>query len=105
MLAAMLHPNRSPVAALRRQAVRVALVVSCAGGGLVVASPAHAAIAYTAYVGNYASGTVTPINTATNEPFSNIKVASPSAIAITPDGTTAYVCNYEKGKAAGTVTP
>ncbi len=43
-----------------------------------------------------------PINTATNKPAKAIKVGNePWAIAITPDGTTAYVSNY----LSGTVTP
>jgi YVTN family beta-propeller protein len=86
--------------------VRIALAASCAGAGLLApAGSAQAATPYTAYVGNYASGTVTPINTATNKTSPTISVGSPSAIAITPDGTKAYVCNYDKGKPAGTVTP
>jgi YVTN family beta-propeller protein len=45
---------------------------------------------------------VTPIRTATNTALTPIKVASsPSAIAITPDGKTAYVANND----SGTVTP
>jgi DNA-binding beta-propeller fold protein YncE len=45
---------------------------------------------------------VTPVSTATNKPGSAIKVgAGPGAIAVTPNGRTAYVANT----AAGTVTP
>jgi YVTN family beta-propeller protein len=92
--------------ALRRRALGLALAASCAGACLLApAGSAQAAIPYTAYVGNYASGTLTPINTATNATSSKISVGSPAAIAITPDGTKAYVCNYDKGKPAGTVTP
>jgi YVTN family beta-propeller protein len=44
---------------------------------------------------------VTPIRTATNTALAPIKVGvSPEAIAITPDGKTAYVASDE-----GTVTP
>ena len=48
------------------------------------------------------SGTVTPITTATNTAGTPITVGRrPDAIAITPDGKTAYVTNY----CSGTVTP
>lgn len=47
-------------------------------------------------------GTVTPIDTATNAPGEPIDVGNrPHAIAITPDGTTAYVTSWQDG----TVTP
>jgi signal peptidase I len=60
-----------------------------------------ATVPYTAYVGNFTSGTITPINTGTNAAAATIANGSPSAIAITPDGTKAYVANEN----AGTVTP
>jgi YVTN family beta-propeller protein len=48
------------------------------------------------------SGTVTPIRTATNTALKPITVGQdPRAFAITPDGTTIYVTNYQ----SGTVTP
>ena len=51
----------------------------------------------TAYVAN-GGGTVTPINTATNKAGKAITAgADPFAIAITPDGKTAYVTNYDWG--------
>jgi DNA-binding beta-propeller fold protein YncE len=51
---------------------------------------------------NNGAGTVTPISTATNTAGPAIKVGKyPFAIAIAPDGLTAYVANY----GAGTVTP
>jgi YVTN family beta-propeller protein len=56
----------------------------------------------TVYVANAASGTVTPISTATNTAEQPIKVGTgPNAIAITPNGATAYVLN----SGSGTVTP
>jgi YVTN family beta-propeller protein len=57
----------------------------------------------TAYaVTNGDAGTVTPIDTVTNTALPPIPVGNnPEAIAITPDGTTAYVVN----QADGTVTP
>ena len=54
--------------------------------------PAHRV---TAYVVNSQSNTVTPIQVATNTAGKAIKVGvSPFAIAITPNGKTAYVDNY-----------
>ena len=51
---------------------------------------------------NAHSDTVTPIAIATNRAGPPIKVGrNPSAIAISPDGKTAYVANWD----AGTVTP
>jgi YVTN family beta-propeller protein len=48
------------------------------------------------------AGTVTPIRTATNTALTPITVGQdPRAFAITPDGTTIYVTNYQ----SGTVTP
>ncbi|MGD0378152.1 MAG: hypothetical protein ABSB01_26715 [Streptosporangiaceae bacterium] len=45
---------------------------------------------------------VTPINTATNKASKLIKIAgAPSAIAITPNGKTAYIVSFDPG----TVTP
>ena len=46
------------------------------------------------YVTNEVSGTVTPIELATNEPGDEIKVGTYPGVAITPDGKTAYVANY-----------
>jgi YVTN family beta-propeller protein len=58
------------------------------------AAPAWAATSHTAYVANNGSGSVTPIDTATNTAGTAITVGSePYAIAITPDGRTAYVTN------------
>jgi YVTN family beta-propeller protein len=57
-------------------------------------SPAGPRSAVTAYVANDASGTVTRIDTATNTAGPSITTgADPGAIAITPDGKTAYVAN------------
>ena len=45
-----------------------------------------------------ASGAVVPISTATNTALKPIKVAiTPNAIAVTPDGKTAYVTSYQPG--------
>jgi YVTN family beta-propeller protein len=56
----------------------------------------------TAFVVNYASNSVTPVDLATRKASSAIKVgADPAAIALTPDGRTAYVVN----SGSGTVTP
>lgn len=62
---------------------------------LVLAAPAHAASAHTAYVANSNSNTITPIDTDTNvagAPFPS-GGSRPLSVAITPDGTTAYVAN------------
>ncbi|HEY4990448.1 MAG TPA: YncE family protein [Nakamurella sp.] len=56
----------------------------------------------TVYVTNSASGTVTPITTATGTAGTPITVGSePTAVAVTPNGKTAYVANL----GSGTVTP
>ena len=60
------------------------------------------------YVANSGSGTVTPIRTATNTALKPVKTGRlPQAIAITPDGTTAYVTSGLLGTVTrpGTVTP
>ena len=57
--------------------------------------------AYVEALGGY-YGNITPIVTATNTPGPRIGAGhKPFAMAITPDGTTAYVTSYE----SGTVTP
>ena len=71
-----------------RRPTRLVLAVVCVGGCLAVAAVATAGspIAYTAYVANLGSGSLTPINTATNAASSPSTVNDPSAVAITPDG-------------------
>jgi YVTN family beta-propeller protein len=61
----------------------------------------------TAYVINSGGGTVTPIDLATNTPGKPIKVnGEPVAMAIAPDGKTAYVsCGATNSAPAQTVTP
>lgn len=61
----------------------------------------------TAYVTNYASKTVTPINTATNTAGKAIHIDdTPDAIAINAKGTTAYVVSDNGGYTGpGKVTP
>lgn len=67
----------------------------------VAGNRATAPSAATAYVANYSSGTVTPIDLATNTPGTPVRVGkNPVSIAITPDGKTAYV-----GSGGGEVTP
>ena len=88
-------------------------VVSCGSGshttGGAVSSPASAAWPahpVTAYIVNSGSDTVTPIRTATNTAGKAINAGTaPVAIAITPDGTTAYVASEGLFGRAGTVTP
>jgi YVTN family beta-propeller protein len=63
---------------------------------------APVALARTAYVSNYHSGSVTPIDLATNTAGTPIAVGShPWGVAIAPDGKTAYVSNRE----SASVTP
>ena len=66
-------------------------------GGTGARRPDVPAIPVTAYVANSGSGTVTPIATATNTAGHPIttggEFSDPDAIAITPDGTPAYVAN------------
>jgi YVTN family beta-propeller protein len=60
----------------------------------------------TAYVTNYASNTVTPINLATGKAEKAINVGvGPAAIAITPNGKFAYVTNAGTSPIGNTVTP
>jgi YVTN family beta-propeller protein len=85
-----------------------AAAVSVVGGSLA-ASPAVAASppAWTAYVVSYNDDAVIPVNTATDAVGSPIIVGSgPSAIAITPDGSTAYVTEEGTSNTSpGFVTP
>jgi DNA-binding beta-propeller fold protein YncE len=70
-----------------RLAVLLGLVAA-----LLLCSAASALASPTAYVANYADGTVTPISTLTNKAGSPFKVgAGPTAIAISSNGKTAYV--------------
>lgn len=68
----------------------------------VAISPTRA----TAYVTNYASGTVTPIDLASGRPGRPIAAGSgPAEIAIAPDGKTAYVTDAGSAPLGDTVTP
>jgi YVTN family beta-propeller protein len=87
-------------AAAWRPPSALAAVLACAAA-LAGAAPARAGVAYTVYAGNYGSEALTPIDAGANMTGTSIPVASPQAIAITPDGATAYVCDWK----AGTVTP
>jgi hypothetical protein len=84
------------------------MVVSVVGGPQA-APPASATSpsAWTAYVVSYNDDAVIPINTATDAVGTPITVGSgPSAIAITPDATTAYVTDEgTTNTAPGFVTP
>lgn len=55
----------------------------------------------TAWVANYTSNTVTPVDAATQTAGNPIRVESPVAVAVTPDGSTLYVVDNR----SGTVTP
>ena len=75
--------------------------LAAAAAGATVPSPGAAQPAgtpWSAYVADFASGTVTPIDLATNTVGSPIDVGdSPAAIAITPDAATAYVARLDGG--------
>jgi YVTN family beta-propeller protein len=74
-----------------RVALLTAGLLALLAGGFAVAG----ASPMTVYVANAGNGTVTPIEVATNQPGSGIKVGSePVGVAITSDGKTAYVTNY-----------
>ena len=50
------------------------------------------------YVANYGSGTVSVINTATNNVTATVTVGSnPNGVAVNPNGNYAYVTNYGSG--------
>jgi YVTN family beta-propeller protein len=77
---------------------QLAFGVSGSHGRGQAAGPSTAPVAYVVSP----SGTVTPISTATNKAGKAITVGKyPGAIAVTPDGRTAYVVN----NGPGTVTP
>lgn len=60
----------------------------------------------TAYVADYSSGTLTPIDLATGKPGRPIAAGDgPAGIAITPDGKTAYVTDAGVSSLADTLTP
>ena len=91
----------------RRVVVVVGTILAIAVAATVTAvaalGGAHAQTGLFAYVANSNDGTVTPVNLATGHPGTPIKLGgNPAAIAISPDGTTAYVAN---GCGCGKVTP
>jgi len=78
------------------------LLVGLFGYGSPIAKAGAATPDWTAFVANYGSNTVTPIDTATGTTGTPIAVGSePESIAITPNGRTAYVVNGN----SDTVTP
>jgi len=81
---------RIAAAAVSCAAVLAPSAVSASAPGLPMLSAGTAAV--TVYVANNTSDTVTPIPAATNKPGKPIPVhGRPTAIAITPNGKTAYV--------------
>jgi YVTN family beta-propeller protein len=72
------------------------LLIFAASGTAAAAPVAHSSghsDPVTAYVANGSSDTVTPVDTATNTALSPIAVGgNAGALAITPNGKTAYVC-------------
>jgi len=71
-------------------------------GSVVSSAAARGGSPPTAWVANYGSATVTPVNLASRRAGKAIPVgADPAAVAVTPDGRTVYVAN----EGSGTVTP
>ncbi len=98
---------RTPITRILGTAVAAGMLTaltsagSGAAGAANIADQARAVHQATAYVVG-SLGAVTPINTVTNNAGKAIKVGKdPVAVAITPDGKTAYVAN----EISGTVTP
>ena len=106
-------PLRFTATAISRAAILVPAALAlagCAAGAGGLAAAARPARPVTAYVVNYNSDTVTPIPTATNTALKPVKTGygGPDAIAITPNGKTAYIANGAGGgdqMSADTVTP
>jgi YVTN family beta-propeller protein len=96
----------APLAAAAAVIAVVAGTVAVSGAihGRRAAGGAGLARRVIAYVAGAGLGTVTPIRTATNTALPPVNAGgNPDFIAITPDGTTAYVANYVYQ--LGTVTP
>jgi YVTN family beta-propeller protein len=85
------------VAAVAALAAGAVIATEVIGGG-----PAKA----TVYVASAGAGTITPIDVVTGRAGPPIQVGSGAdAIAVTPDGTTAFVANYGANGSGHTVTP
>ena len=87
--------------ARRRLANAAALAASCLAAVLALPGPARAAVSYTGYIASYNGGALIPFDTATNGLAKQVAVNDPAAVAITPDGSTAWIANYSEN----TVTP
>ncbi len=92
--------------------IPISTATNRAGPPIRVSGPWQIAITpdgTTAYVANFGSDSVTPIDIATNTLGMAIALpvgSDPAAIAITPDGKTAYATNGAGGKGSdGSVTP
>ena len=69
-------------------------MVSALAVGLVMLVWSGAAMAQNAYISNQTSNSVSVINTATNAVVATVVVGTnPFGVAVTPDGTRAYVAN------------
>jgi YVTN family beta-propeller protein len=116
-------PVLPPLSSRVRRRIRVARAAMVAAGvavaaglstGLVIGAqaltrtaPQAGAHPVTAYVANFLSGTVTPIQTASNTALKPIHLASSlgeGSLAITPDGKTVYVANVRAGTVTGIQT-
>ncbi len=88
-------------ARLEGLAIATALATTCFAALLALATPAQAAVRYVGYIASNAGATLIAFDTATNGLGAKIALNDPAAVAITPDGSTAWIANY----AEGTVTP
>jgi len=92
-----LSPGRSsPGKIFMKMLRRFALLVICVGTamGLGTATPQAQT---RAYVANFGSNTVSVVDTATDTVVATIPVGDPIGVAITPDGTRAYVTDLSRG--------
>jgi len=97
------QPKRRPG---RRILVIAAAIVLVAGATITAEILSRKATPATAYVASAGTGTVTPIDVATGRAGTPIPVGNGAdAVAITPDGKTAFVANYGANGSGHTVTP
>ncbi|HET7017027.1 MAG TPA: serine/threonine-protein kinase [Streptosporangiaceae bacterium] len=90
----------------RRTLVIAAAVILVAGTAITAKIISQPAAQSTAYVASAGTGTVTPIDVATGHAGTPIRVGDGAdAIAITPDGKTAFVANYGSNGSGNTVIP
>ena len=78
--------------------ISVMVLAAAPAAGASPTAPAPVRMPVTAYVVNFESGTVTPVRTANNTTGRPIRVGHfPMVMAITPNGSTAYLDNQSGG--------